>query len=319
MSSRPSTYYAEPPYGPTRWQHRHGKLKIEHLNDKKSAKPDMIETAHLECASAAQPHGSTSNWVHGVYRPSRRCRSLEIEAIKVNPARNGETIHLWCGHVTQPHGNPSEHSYGVIGPIRQRGRIKFVPTSVSCKRQGQNTYLGHHQPMPPSLLARIQAQHLIKGASRPSVHKQRCGRPKFKWRNVSQALEVETTHLGCMRIAQPPEFLSKRLNGVIGLAMHQRQRSRLKLETTKVSQSPKVEMTYLECASTVQPHGNASNRLHRVYTPSCQCGRIKFEPINVSPVQNGRNTHLTRADAAQPYGSPPQCSYRVHRPRHRRG
>ena len=122
-----------------------------------------------------------------------------------------------------------------------------------------------------------------------------------------------------MRIAQPPEFLSKRLNGVIGLAMHQRQRGRLKLKTTKVSQSPKVEMTYLECASTVQPHGNASNRLHRVYTPSCQCGRIKFEPINVSPVQNGRNTHLTRADAAQPYGSPPQCSYRVHRPRHRRG
>ena len=62
--------------------------------------------AHLEHASAAQPHGSTSNRVHGVYRPSCRCRSIEIEAIKVNPAQNGETTHLWCGHVTQPHGNP---------------------------------------------------------------------------------------------------------------------------------------------------------------------------------------------------------------------
>ena len=114
-----------------------------------------------------------------------------------------------------------------------------------------------------------KASNQVHGVNRPS---RQCGRPKFKWRNVSQALEVETTHLGCMRIVQPPEFLSKRLNGVIGLAMHQRQRGRLKLETTKVSQSPKVKMTYLECASAAQPHRNASNRLHRVYTPSCQRG-----------------------------------------------
>ena len=57
-------------YGSARHKRCCGKLKIKHLNDKKSAKLDMIETAHLECASAAQPHGSTSNRVHGVYRPS---------------------------------------------------------------------------------------------------------------------------------------------------------------------------------------------------------------------------------------------------------
>ena len=197
------------PYGPARHKHRRGKLKIECLNDKKSAKPDMIETAHLERASAVQPHGSTSNRVHGVYRPSRRCGSLEIEAIKVNPAWNGETTHLWCGHVTQPHGNPSGHSYGVIGPIRRCGQIKFVPTSVSCKRQCQNRYLGHHQPMPPFLLARIQTQRLIYGASRSSVCKRRCRRPKIKGINVSQMLDGKTTFLWHAHVAQPLDNISK--------------------------------------------------------------------------------------------------------------
>ena len=276
------------PYGPARHKHRRGKLKIERLNDKKSAKPDMIETAHLERASAVQPHGSTSNRVHGVYRPSRRCGSLEIEAIKVNPAWNGETTHLWCGHVTQPHGNPSEHSYGVIGPIRRHGQIKFVPTSVSCKRQCQNRYLGHHQPMPPFLLARIQTQRLIYGASRSSVCKRRCRRPKIKGINVSQMLDGKTTYLWHAHVAQPLDNISKRCFGDFRCRWHH---GRIKITSTEVSQARNIETAYLACAHTAQPHGSPLKWSYRVFGPRRRRGQLKIAPTNVSRKHKEQNTY----------------------------
>ena len=276
-----------------------------------SAKLDMIETAHLERASAAQPHGSTLNRVHGVSRPSCRCGSLEIEAIKVNPARNGETTHLWCGHVTQPHGNPSEHSYGVIGPIRRRGRIKFVPTSVSCKRQGQNTYLGHHQPMPPSLLARIQAQHLIKGASRPSVHKRRCGRPKIERIRVGKRQNGKMAYLRHADVTQPLETPSKRCHRVhIPIC----QCGRTKFEPTKVSQMRKIETAHLARAHAAQPHRSPPKRPCKVFGPKRRRGRLKIAPASISQKRKEQNTYqgLYKPIHPLPTRSVRSCAIHVH-------
>ena len=125
MLSWPPIQPVNDPYGPTRHKCHHGKLKIEHLNDKKSAKLDMIETAHLEHTSAVQPHRSTLNQVHGVYGPSCPCRRLEIKAIKVNLALNGEATHLKCVYSTQPWRNPSRHYWKAHRPRRWHGMLKI--------------------------------------------------------------------------------------------------------------------------------------------------------------------------------------------------
>ena len=136
-------------YRPARCKRRRAKLKIERLNDKKSAKLDMIEMAHVECASAAQPHGSTSNRVHGVYRPSCQCESLEIKAIKVNPAWNGETTYLWCVHVMHPCRNASNWVHGVNGPSHQCRRLKIEAIKVNQAQNGKTTYLRHADIVQP--------------------------------------------------------------------------------------------------------------------------------------------------------------------------
>ena len=199
VSSGPPTSCEKCSYGPTRCKHWCGKLRIECLNDKKSAKLDMIKTAHLEHASTVQPHGSTSNWVHGVYGPSHPYGRLEIEAIKVNSVQNSEMTHLWHAYAVQPPNNALRQCNGVIGPIRQCKTIKFTPTNISQTQWHETAHLECTSTAQPH---RKALSH-VHGVNRPS-HQH--GRPEIRWINVSQAQNGKMTYLQHADVMQPLEI-----------------------------------------------------------------------------------------------------------------
>ena len=122
------------------------------------------------------------------------------------------------------------------------------------------------------------------------------GRLKIVPRNISQMAKVETTYLGRMHITQPPEFLSKCSNRVIG-PCHQRDQIKfgpVKVEIKRLNDKKQqdVETTHLGCAHNVQPHRNNPKHRYGVPRPSRRRGRIKIEPINVSPMRNGGKAYL---------------------------
>ena len=107
-------------YGVHRPRHRCGKLKIERLNDKKSANLQTIETAYLECASTAQPHGNTSNRLHRVFTPKRQCGMIKFEPTNISQTQNSRNAHLSRAHAAQPLETPSKRPHRVHRPSRQR-------------------------------------------------------------------------------------------------------------------------------------------------------------------------------------------------------
>ena len=104
---------------------------------------------HLECASTAQPHGSTSNQVYGVYGPSCPCGRPEIEAIKVNSVQNGETAYLQHTDIVRPLETPSKRCHRVHIPIHQHGQTKFEPTKVSQMWKIETAHLAHAHTAQP--------------------------------------------------------------------------------------------------------------------------------------------------------------------------
>ena len=179
QAAQPPIKPTEHPYGPTRRKRRWGMLNIEHLNNKNAATweglgsspwgqrtqpstwKDQVQTyksisqaqngevTHLECASTVQPHGSTSNQVYWVYRPSCPCGRPEIEAIKVNSVQNGETAYLQHTDVVRPLETPSKRCHRVHIPIRQCGRTKFEPTKVSQTWKIETAHLAHAHTAQP--------------------------------------------------------------------------------------------------------------------------------------------------------------------------
>ena len=159
------TNYAECLYGPARRQRRRGTLKIERLNDKKSANPQTIETAHLECASTAQPHRKASNRAHRVNRPSRRRGRLKVNTTKVSQALEVEMTHLWHTRIAQPPIQHAERPYGDVGHIQQCGTLEIKRINVSQTRNGGNAHLAHaHTAQPHG-----SPQSAPTGSSDPNV------------------------------------------------------------------------------------------------------------------------------------------------------
>jgi len=150
VSSKPPIQSERRPYGPARRQGRHGKLKIERINDKSiSQTPKRVKTTHLRCTRAAQPRGNPSKHFHRVYTPIRQRGRIKFAPTNVSPTQNGKTAHLGRDPIAQPRGDDPQRSYRVIGPRRRRGRLKMQSTSVSRKRKERNTYQGLHKPILP--------------------------------------------------------------------------------------------------------------------------------------------------------------------------
>ena len=135
----------------------------------------------------------------------------------------------------------------------------------------------------------------------------------------------KTTHLECMRIAQPPEFPSKHLHRVIGLVRWQRGCGRIKIVPINVSRTAKVKNTYLGCDNALQSkwrpgkqNGTISNitvECRVLGEHYCQHGRPKFKATNVSIAQEDETAYLECASTAQPHGNIPKCACRVVGPR----
>ena len=150
VSSKPPIQSERRPYGPARRQGRHGKLKIERINDKSiSQTPKRVKTTHLRRTRAAQPCGNPSKCFHRVHTPIRRRDRVKIAPTNVSPTRNGKTAHLGRDPIAQPCGDDPQRSYRVVGPRRRRGRLKTQSTSISRKRKERNTYQGLYKPILP--------------------------------------------------------------------------------------------------------------------------------------------------------------------------
>ena len=107
----------------------------------------------------------------------------------------------------------------------------------------------------------------------------RHGRIKTEPIKANTARKDKSTHLECIRTAQPPinaPNTSRCAYRVIGL---RRRRSRMKIKTVKLEikrindkSAREDKRTYLERAQATQPPPNVSKRLCRVHTPRHQRG-----------------------------------------------
>jgi len=147
VSPRPPIQSSERPYGPARRQHRHGKLKIEQINDKSVSQTPDVETAHLGHTHVTQPPRIHPERTYGLYRPRCRCGRIKFAPTNVSPMRNSETAYLRCDQIAQPRGDDPQRSYRVVGPKRRRGRLKTRPTSVSRKYKERDAHQGPYKPI----------------------------------------------------------------------------------------------------------------------------------------------------------------------------
>ena len=145
MSSGPPSYSADCPYGPARPKCRHGTLEIEHLNNKKSAKLQIIETTHRRLACTMQPPQYPPNRPYRPARPKRRCGTLKIEPLNdrnVSKVERIEMAHLEHASTAQPHGEALNQVHGAYRPSHRCGRLKITPRNVSQTLENETAYLG---------------------------------------------------------------------------------------------------------------------------------------------------------------------------------
>ena len=232
---------------------------------------------HLQHACTAQPPDNASRWCNGVIGPICQCGTMKFAPTNISWTQRRKTAHLQHTRSTQPCGNLSRHCWEDHRARWQHGTLKIKHLNDKKLANPQTIEMTHLERA-SAAQPHQKALNQVHGVNRPS---HQCRRPKFKWRNISQALEVEMTHLWCMWIAQPP----------IQHAEH--------------------PYRDVEC---IWQHGNASRCAYRAFGPRCGHGWIKFEPINISPVQNSKTAHLRHAHTAQPPKIPLKHCYRVHRP-----
>ena len=235
----------------------------------------------------------------GVIRRCCRCGRIQIAPINVSHVQKVEKTYQIHASMAQPCGNDLKQSDRVIGPWHQCIPIKIRSAKLEIERLNEKkqqddeiTHLEHAHTAQPPANASKRSQEVY----RP---KHQHGQIKFEPTNVSRALEIEETHLGCINVIHSKWRPKKGIKRLDGLTFKSRTHGehccrcrRPKFEATNVSIAQEDETAYLECASTAQPHRNILKRACRVVGPRCRCGHIKLGPRNVSRMQNSRGTYL---------------------------
>ena len=200
------------PYGPTRWQHQHRMLKIEHLNDKKSAKMPRVEMTHLQHACTTQPPENPSKCCNRVIGPIQQHGQIKIVPINISQTPKVKMAHLQHKCSTQPCGNLSRHFWEVHIPRLQHGMLKIEHLNNKKLAKLQKIVMAHLE-CTSAVQPHEKALNHVHGVNRLSC---RCRRPKIKQISISQVQNSEVTHLEHTRTTQPHRSLSKCSYRVIG-------------------------------------------------------------------------------------------------------
>ena len=213
-----------------------------------------------------------------------------------------------------------EHLYGAVKRYHRHGRVKFKAVKVNQAEEVEMAYLEPTYIAQPPWNDSKHLQRVIGPCRRCDWIKIESVKVRIERLNDKKTQELEMTHLGQARLAQPLLNASKHCYR----PRHQHGRMKIapvmvKIECLNHKTAQQVKKTYRIRASTAQPPPNDSKRLNGAIGPHCRRDRIKIKSIKVNNVQKVKTTYLGCAQVAQPPGNPPNRPYGVHTTRCQHG